>query len=101
MYFYKIKHVRWQFSESYCAVAQVPLNVLQQELQSHLSVIHNQLVEVINADYDGFVNLTTRMSNLQGAVKRIEAPLAQVQVSWVGRCAERKARGVSPSLCLW
>ncbi|KAK2078871.1 hypothetical protein QBZ16_002561 [Prototheca wickerhamii] len=59
----------------------VPLNVLQQELQSHLSVIHNQLVEVINADYDGFVNLTTRMSNLQGAVKRIEAPLAQVQTT--------------------
>lgn len=66
---------------------QVPLEVLHQELQAHLAVLHGDLVEVINQDYDGFLHLTSRMTSIQGAVKRIEGPLAVVKVggvSWAG-----------------
>uniref|UniRef100_A0A1D1ZXQ3 Conserved oligomeric Golgi complex subunit 2 n=1 Tax=Auxenochlorella protothecoides TaxID=3075 RepID=A0A1D1ZXQ3_AUXPR len=57
----------------------VPLEVLHQELQAHLSVLHGDLVEVINKDYEGFLHLTSRLTSVQGAVKRIEGPLAVVK----------------------
>lgn len=86
-YVFKTSSTRLDHAPRITGHQQVPLEVLHQELQAHLSVLHGDLVEVINKDYEGFLHLTSRLTSVQGAVKRIEGPLAVVKVgSVLGRC---------------
>jgi hypothetical protein len=49
-----------------------------------------QLVEVINEDYNDFISLSTKLVNVDGAVMRMQKPLLEVKVTVPG----------SPCACL-
>lgn len=59
---------------------QVPLETLRGELQQHVTALQSRLVEVINEDYNDFVSLSTRLTNVDGAVLRMQRPLLELQV---------------------
>ena len=52
-----------------------------------------QLFEVINQDYNDFVDLSTKLVNVEAAVVQFQAPLEEVQVSgqedtkWDTKCS--------------
>ncbi|PKA55238.1 hypothetical protein AXF42_Ash003875 [Apostasia shenzhenica] len=54
----------------------VPLESLGAELRSHLAVLKSELVDLINRDYADFVSLSTRLVDVDSAVARMRAPLA-------------------------
>ncbi|KAH7351785.1 hypothetical protein KP509_19G014200 [Ceratopteris richardii] len=64
-------------SETYIADLRkfVPLETLRSELRSHLRILKGELVELINRDYADFVNLSTKLVDVDGAVLRMRAPL--------------------------
>ena len=39
----------------------VPLEAARAQLKEHLAALHSQLVELINRDYNDFVNLSTKL----------------------------------------
>ncbi|KAI3919573.1 hypothetical protein MKX01_018396 [Papaver californicum] len=53
----------------------VPLNNLRSELQSHLSSLKSELIELINRDYTDFVNLSTKLVDIESSISRMRAPL--------------------------
>jgi hypothetical protein len=53
----------------------VPLETLRSELRSHLRLLKAELVELINRDYADFVNLSTKLVDVDGAVLRMRSPL--------------------------
>lgn len=53
----------------------VPLDTLRAELRSHLRLLKGELVELINRDYADFVNLSTKLVDVDGAVLRMRMPL--------------------------
>eukprot|EP00897_Mesotaenium_endlicherianum_P006823 jgi/Mesen1/6169/ME000317S05297 len=57
----------------------VPLETLRSELKSHLATLKNELVELINRDYADFVNLTTKLVDVDGAVLRMRLPLIELR----------------------
>lgn len=64
-------------SEAYIADLRkfVPLETLRAELRSHLRLLKGELVELINRDYADFVNLSTKLVDVDGAVLRMRVPL--------------------------
>ncbi|XP_047330676.1 conserved oligomeric Golgi complex subunit 2 [Impatiens glandulifera] len=68
-------------SEAYIADLRtfVPLETLRSELQSHLSSLKHELVELINRDYADFVNLSTKLVDIDAAVVRMRAPLFEIR----------------------
>eukprot|EP00854_Cymbomonas_tetramitiformis_P024130 gene24130-29286_t len=57
----------------------VPLETLRTELDSHLNGLNHELVELINKDYTEFVNLSTKLVDIDGAVVRMRAPLVELK----------------------
>ncbi|KAL2613354.1 hypothetical protein R1flu_025046 [Riccia fluitans] len=53
----------------------VPFDTLRTELRSHQAVLKHELVELINRDYTDFVNLSTKLVDVDGAVLRMRMPL--------------------------
>lgn len=64
-------------SETYIAHLRkfVPLDSLRAQLQTHLRLLKSELVELINRDYTDFVNLSTKLVDVDGAVLRMRMPL--------------------------
>ncbi|KAK3043270.1 hypothetical protein RJ639_002513 [Escallonia herrerae] len=73
-------------SESYIADLRsfVPFDTLRSELRSHLSALKHDLVELINRDYADFVNLSTKLVDVDSAVVRMRAPLTEIREKIVG-----------------
>nr|XP_029121526.1 conserved oligomeric Golgi complex subunit 2 isoform X2 [Elaeis guineensis] len=65
--------------ESYIADLRsfVPLESLAAELRAHLAALKAELVDLINRDYADFVSLSTRLVDVDSAVARMRAPLAE------------------------
>ena len=59
---------------------QVPLEALSSELEAHLQVLRNRLVEVINEHYGDFVSLSSKLVNVDSAVIRMQKPLMEIKV---------------------
>lgn len=57
----------------------VPFDTLRSELQSHLSSLKHELVDLINRDYNDFVNLSTKLVDVEGAIVRMRAPLTELK----------------------
>ncbi|KAJ4974413.1 hypothetical protein NE237_007587 [Protea cynaroides] len=68
-------------SEAYIADLRtfVPFDNLRSELQSHLSSLKHELVELINRDYGDFVNLSTKLVDVDAAISRMRAPLTELR----------------------
>lgn len=68
-------------SESYISDLRtfVPFETLRSELQSHLTSLKHELVELINRDYADFVNLSTKLVDVDAAVLRMRAPLIEIR----------------------
>ncbi|GLJ13953.1 hypothetical protein SUGI_0223070 [Cryptomeria japonica] len=68
-------------SESYIADLRrfVALETLRAELRGHLALLKNELVELINRDYADFVNLSTKLVDVEGAVLRMRTPLTELR----------------------
>ncbi|KAF5932963.1 hypothetical protein HYC85_029134 [Camellia sinensis] len=68
-------------SESYIADLRtfVPFETLRSELHSHLSSLKRELVDLINRDYADFVNLSTKLVDVDAAVVRMRAPLSEIR----------------------
>ncbi|XP_042495891.1 conserved oligomeric Golgi complex subunit 2 [Macadamia integrifolia] len=68
-------------SETYIADLRtfVPFDNLRSELQSHVSSLKHELVELINRDYGDFVNLSTKLVDVDGAIMRMRAPLTELR----------------------
>ncbi|KAG9451220.1 hypothetical protein H6P81_011185 [Aristolochia fimbriata] len=57
----------------------VPFDNLRAELRSHFASLKNELVELINREYGDFVNLSTKLVDVDGAVVRMRAPLLELR----------------------
>ncbi|KAL3155163.1 hypothetical protein ABBQ32_013104 [Trebouxia sp. C0010 RCD-2024] len=57
----------------------VPLETLSSELQRYVTVLKGKLVEVINEDYNDFVSLSTKLVNVDGAVKQMRTPFVMLK----------------------
>ncbi|KAF5957322.1 hypothetical protein HYC85_004547 [Camellia sinensis] len=68
-------------SESYISDLRtfVPFETLRSELQSHLSSLKHELLDLINRDYADFVNLSTKLVDVDAAVVRMRAPLSEIR----------------------
>ncbi|CAM6106737.1 unnamed protein product [Calypogeia fissa] len=68
-------------SEAYIADLRrfVPFDTLRAELRSHQAVLKHELVDLINRDYTDFVNLSTKLVDVDGAVLRMRLPLNELR----------------------
>ncbi|GMN56648.1 hypothetical protein TIFTF001_025753 [Ficus carica] len=68
-------------SESYISELRtfVPFETLRSELQSYLSSLNHELIDLINRDYADFVNLSTKLVDVDAAVVRMRAPLVELR----------------------
>ncbi|GAB4860459.1 Conserved oligomeric Golgi complex subunit 2 [Ancistrocladus abbreviatus] len=68
-------------SESYISDLRtfVPFDTLRSQLHSHLSSLKHELVELINRDYNDFVNLSTKLVDVDSAIARMRAPLTDLR----------------------
>ncbi|XP_024027150.1 conserved oligomeric Golgi complex subunit 2 isoform X2 [Morus notabilis] len=68
-------------SESYISELRtfVPFDTLRSELQSYLSSLNHELIDLINRDYADFVNLSTKLVDVDAAVVRMRAPLVELR----------------------
>lgn len=68
-------------SESYISELRtfVPFDTLRSELQSYLSSLNHELIDLINRDYADFVNLSTKLVDVDSAVVRMRAPLLELR----------------------
>jgi hypothetical protein len=57
----------------------VPFETLRAELSVHLGALKNELVELINRDYTDFVNLSTKLVDVDTAVLRMRMPLNELR----------------------
>ncbi|THG22342.1 hypothetical protein TEA_010025 [Camellia sinensis var. sinensis] len=80
-------------SESYIADLRtfVPFETLRSELHSHLSSLKHELVDLINRDYGDFVNLSTKLVDVDGAVVRMRAPLSEIREKILVFCSAVEA----------
>ncbi|CAI5490910.1 unnamed protein product [Closterium sp. Naga37s-1] len=56
-----------------------PLESVRAELREHLAALKSELVELINRDYNDFVNLSTKLVDVDGAVLRMRVPLTELR----------------------
>lgn len=61
----------------------VPFETLRTELRGHLGGLKNELVELINRDYTDFVNLSTKLVDVDGSVLRMRMPLNELRTKLV------------------
>lgn len=61
----------------------VAFDTLRAELRGHLGALKNELVELINRDYTDFVNLSTKLVDVDGAVLRMRMPLNELRARLV------------------
>ncbi|XP_021298350.1 conserved oligomeric Golgi complex subunit 2 isoform X2 [Herrania umbratica] len=68
-------------SESYITELRsfVPFDTLRSELRAHLSSLNHELIDLINRDYADFVNLSTKLVDVDSAVLRMRAPLLELR----------------------
>lgn len=68
-------------SESYISELRtfVPFDTLRSQLHSHLSALNRELIDLINRDYTDFVNLSTKLVDVEAAVVRMRAPLVELR----------------------
>ncbi|CAL5440780.1 unnamed protein product [Camellia sinensis] len=80
-------------SESYIADLRtfVPFETLRSELHSHLSSLKHELVDLINRDYADFVNLSTKLVDVDAAVVRMRAPLSEIREKILVFCSAVEA----------
>ncbi|KFK29022.1 hypothetical protein AALP_AA7G078500 [Arabis alpina] len=73
-------------SESYISELRtfVPFDTLRSELRSHLASLNRELVDLINRDYADFVNLSTKLVDIDTAVARMRAPLLDLREKITG-----------------
>lgn len=73
-------------SESYISELRtfVPFDTLRSELRSHLASLNRELVDLINRDYADFVNLSTKLVDIDAAVVRMRAPLLELREKITG-----------------
>jgi len=55
----------------------VPLDVLRDDLGSHLKFLRSSLIELINEEYGQFVNLSSNLVGLDGRIQSIVGPLVR------------------------
>ncbi|CAI7893679.1 unnamed protein product [Closterium sp. NIES-54] len=56
-----------------------PLESVRAELREHLAALKSELVELINRDYNDFVNLSTKLVDVDGSVLRMRVPLTELR----------------------
>ncbi|XP_027334361.1 conserved oligomeric Golgi complex subunit 2 [Abrus precatorius] len=68
-------------SESYISELRtfVPFDTLRSELNNYLSSLNHELIDLINRDYADFVNLSTKLVDVDAAVVRMRAPLVELR----------------------
>ncbi|KAK7389194.1 hypothetical protein VNO78_24029 [Psophocarpus tetragonolobus] len=68
-------------SESYISELRtfVPFDTLRSELNNHLSSLNHELIDLINRDYADFVNLSTKLVDVDAVVVRMRAPLVELR----------------------
>ncbi|KAJ7945719.1 Conserved oligomeric Golgi complex subunit 2 [Quillaja saponaria] len=68
-------------SESYISELRtfVPFDTLRSELHNYLSSLNHELIDLINRDYADFVNLSTKLVDVDSAVVRMRAPLVELR----------------------
>ncbi|WWD19735.1 hypothetical protein CI109_104199 [Kwoniella shandongensis] len=57
----------------------IPLEELRGELRSYLGELREELVQLINEDYEEFISLGTGLRGEEGRLKRLEGPLEDVR----------------------
>lgn len=57
----------------------VPLEELRGELRSYLTVLREELVQLINEDYEEFISLGVGLRGEVGRLQRLEGPLDELQ----------------------
>jgi hypothetical protein len=57
----------------------VPLEELRGELRSYLGVLREELVQLINEDYEEFISLGVGLRGEVGRLQRLEGPLDELQ----------------------
>ncbi|KAI9110976.1 hypothetical protein K1719_018096 [Acacia pycnantha] len=57
----------------------VPFDTLRFELQNYLSSLNHELIDLINRDYADFVNLSTKLVDVDAAVVHMRAPLVELR----------------------
>ncbi|CAN1129920.1 Conserved oligomeric Golgi complex subunit 2 [Linum perenne] len=68
----------------------VPFDTLRSELQSHLASLNHELIDLINRDYTDFVNLSTKLVDVDAAVVRMRAPLLELRKRTRFACFSQK-----------
>ncbi|KAL2321690.1 hypothetical protein Fmac_026069 [Flemingia macrophylla] len=68
-------------SESYISELRtfVPFDTLRSELNNYLSSLNHELIDLINRDYADFVNLSTKLVDVDAVVVRMRAPLVELR----------------------
>lgn len=56
----------------------VPLEILRDDLGTYLKVLRSAMIELINRDYADFVNLSTCLVGLDGAISNLQGPLSAI-----------------------
>uniref|UniRef100_A0A1D1YH47 Conserved oligomeric Golgi complex subunit 2 n=1 Tax=Anthurium amnicola TaxID=1678845 RepID=A0A1D1YH47_9ARAE len=82
LWFKKASFLRPDFDpEAYVADLRtfVPLESLRAELRAYLGSLNSELVDHLNRDYADFVSLSTRLVDVDAAVARMRAPLAELR----------------------
>lgn len=62
----------------------VSFDTLRSELQTHLASLKHELIDLINRDYADFVNLSTKLVDVDGAIVRMRAPLTELREKILG-----------------
>ncbi|CAG7721319.1 unnamed protein product [Allacma fusca] len=56
-----------------------PLDVLRDDLGTHLKYLRSSVIELINQDYGQFVNLSSNLVGLDGKIQNIQGPLSKAR----------------------
>jgi len=73
--------------------SQVPLDTLASELHAYLATLRSRLTDVLNADYDDFIALSSGLADVEGAVAGGLRPrLAAVRAALAGAAGAVAAR---------
>ncbi|KAI8086471.1 oligomeric golgi complex component, COG2-domain-containing protein [Halteromyces radiatus] len=60
------------------------LERLKMELNSHLKSLKTELVDLINRDYQDFINLSTNLKGVDKAIENLQPPLVRMEVEVKG-----------------
>lgn len=67
------------------------LERLKSELNGHLKLLKTELVELINRDYQDFINLSTNLKGVDKEIEKLKLPLIQMETQvQVGSFSLRK-----------